>query len=157
MKVETVMYSLVMIQRGDKVLLLNRPERKEYPGYIAPGGKVDFPESPAAGAIREVREETGLHVEKLRYKGLDEYVVPENRFRYIVYNYLAYETSGELIDNPPEGDLVWVPKTEALDLPMQPFFKRKFPLFFEEGTFEIHTSWDGSDKKTAEVTIRTLS
>ncbi|WRP08598.1 8-oxo-dGTP diphosphatase [Rossellomorea aquimaris] len=157
MKVETVMYSLVMIQRGEKVLLLNRPERKEYPGYIAPGGKVDFPESPAAGAIREVREETGLHIEKLRYKGLDEYVVPENRFRYIVYNYLAYETSGELLDNPPEGDLVWVPKADALDLPMQPFFKRKFPLFFEEGTFEIHTSWDGSDKKTAEVIIRILS
>jgi 8-oxo-dGTP diphosphatase len=142
---------------GTKCWLLNRPERKDYPGYIAPGGKVDFPESPAAGATREVREETGLHVEKLRYKGLDEYVVPQNRFRYLVYNYLAYETSGELLDTPPEGDLVWVPKKEALELPMQPFFKRKFPLFFEEGTFEIHTSWNGMDKETAEVTIRQLS
>ncbi|MGM0827344.1 MAG: NUDIX domain-containing protein [Bacillota bacterium] len=157
MKVETVMYSLVMIQRGDKVLLLNRPEKKEYPGYIAPGGKIDFPESPAAGAIREVREETGLQVEKLRYKGLDEYVVPEKGFRYIVYNYLAYETTGELLENPPEGELVWVSKSEALDLPMQHFFKRKFPLFFEAGTFEIHTSWNGIDKETAEVTIRQLS
>ncbi|MCA1062526.1 8-oxo-dGTP diphosphatase (plasmid) [Cytobacillus spongiae] len=151
------MYTLVMVQQGNDVLLLDRPQSKQYPGYIAPGGKIDFPESPLDGAIREVREETGLHVEKIRYKGLDEYVVPEEGFRYMVYNFLAYETSGDLLEHPPEGSLVWVPKTEALKLPMQPFFKRKFPLFFEEGTFEIHTSWNGKDKDSADVTIRILS
>ncbi|WP_064093569.1 NUDIX domain-containing protein [Rossellomorea aquimaris] len=153
MIVQTEMYTLVMIERNDKLLLLNRPEFKKYPGFISPGGKIDFPESPAEGAIREVREETGLQVEKMRYKGLDEYVVPDKAYRYIVYNYLAYETSGQLIESPPEGELVWVKKKDVLDLPMQPFFKRKLPLFFEDGTFEIHTSWDGEDPKSAQVNI----
>ena len=156
MTVQTDMYTLVMIERNGKLLLLNRPEFKKYPGFIAPGGKIDFPESPAEGAIREVKEETGLQVEKMRYKGLDEYVVPSKGYRYIVYNYLAYETSGKLLEYPPEGELIWVEKKDALDLPMQPFFKRKFPLFFENGTFEIHTSWDGKDPESAEVNIISL-
>jgi len=56
----------------------------------------------------------------------------------MVFNYIATAFEGELLANPPEGELHWVSITAALDLPMQPWFKRRFPLFFEEGTFEIH-------------------
>lgn len=49
---------------------------------------------------------------------------------------------GELLQNPPEGELAWVSMNEALELPMQPWFKRRFPLFFEPGTFEISIVWD---------------
>ncbi len=39
------LYTMCMIQDGTKVLLMNRPDKKGFPGYIAPGGKVEFPES----------------------------------------------------------------------------------------------------------------
>lgn len=48
------LYTMCLVQDGDKVLLLNRPSKKGFPGYIGAGGKVDLPESLTEGAIREV-------------------------------------------------------------------------------------------------------
>ena len=151
-KQECGIYTMCIIQDGNKVLLVNRPDSKGFPGYLGPGGKVEFLESFTAGAVREVKEETGLDVkpEDLIYKGVAEYVVPETKYRYMVFNYLARKFSGELLPNPPEGELMWVDLNEALDLPMQPWFKRRFPLFFEEGTFEISVVWDESNRTVIE-------
>ena len=142
------MYTMCIVQDGDKVLLLNRPDKRGFPGFIGPGGKVDFPESLTDGAIREVYEETGLRVGGLIYKGLDEFVNLKTNYRYMVFNYVATTFEGQLLENPPEGDLLWVPIAEALELPMQPWFKERFPLFFEEGNFEIYKVWDEDLQET---------
>lgn len=142
-----------MIQDGDKVLLLDR-QHDHFKGFIPPGGQVDFPESIVEGAIREVREETGLEVENLVYKGLYEYVNPVANDRYMIFNYLTKDFTGELLDNPPEGKLVWAPIEDCLNLPMQQSIRRRFPLFFEEGTFEIQVTWDDANNREGEVRIR---
>ena len=102
-QVDVQLLTMCLVQDGDKVLLLNRPSEKGFPGYIGPGGKVDFPESLTEGAAREVKEETGLHVQNLIYKGLDEYADPTNNVRYMVFNYLATSFEGQLIEDGPEG------------------------------------------------------
>jgi 8-oxo-dGTP diphosphatase len=56
--------------------------------------------------------------------------------------------------DPPEGELVWVSMKEALYLPMQDWFKERFPLFFEEGTFEIQRVWDAKKEQQEVVKIR---
>ncbi|WP_411551906.1 8-oxo-dGTP diphosphatase [Paenibacillus lautus] len=155
-KITYGMYTMCMIRNDDKVLLINRPDQLGFPGYLGPGGKVEFPESLSEGAIREVYEETGLIVKNLEYKGIDEYVVPQTNYRYMVFNYLTDSYEGELLANPPEGELVWVPIQEAMDLPIQPWFKRRFPLYFEEGTFEISIVWDEDGQKPIEEKIRNL-
>lgn len=142
--IEHRLYTMCMVQNEEKVLLIKRPESRGFPGYIAPGGKVDFPESLVEGAIREVAEETGLTVSNLFFKGIDEYVNPQENVRYMVFNYWTNTFQGELLLDPPEGKLVWVPINEALDLPMQSWFKERFPLFFEERVFEIQRVWDAS-------------
>ncbi|WP_282940385.1 8-oxo-dGTP diphosphatase [Paenibacillus sp. RC67] len=153
------MYTMCLVQDGDKVLLINRPDKRGFPGYLGPGGKLDFPESFTEGAAREVGEETGLKVrpEDLIYKGVDEYVVPKTNYRYIVFNYLVKAFEGELLQNPPEGELAWVTVDEALQLPMQPWFRRRFPLFFQEGTFEISVVWDEDAQEALEDKVRILS
>ncbi|MEC0308291.1 8-oxo-dGTP diphosphatase [Paenibacillus lautus] len=151
------MYTMCLIRKDDKVLLMNRPDKLGFPGYLGPGGKVEFPESISEGAVREVFEETGLIVTNLKYKGLDEYVVPKTNYRYMVFNYIADSFEGELLADPPEGELVWVPIREVMHLPMQPWFKRRFPLFFEEGTFEISIVWDEDEQKPIEEKIRSLT
>lgn len=93
--VKVDMFTMCLVQDGDKVLLINRPSERGFPGYIAAGGKVDFPESLTEGAIREVREETGLMVKELIYKGLAEFVDPQQNYRYMVFNYLAKSFEGE--------------------------------------------------------------
>ncbi|MFD0048656.1 8-oxo-dGTP diphosphatase [Actinomycetes bacterium NPDC127524] len=150
------LYTMCIVQNGDNVLLINRPSKLGFPGYIGAGGKVDFPESLTEGAIREVWEETGLKVSDIVYKGLDEYVDPIKNYRYMVFNYLAKSFEGELLTNPPEGELLWVPIKEALTLPMQPWFKRRFPLFFGEGTFEIYELWDEENQITLKESVKLM-
>lgn len=151
--VDTQLLTVCMIQSGDEVLLIKRPSKKGFPGYIAPGGKVDFPESLTEGAIREVREETGLTVKNIIYKGLDEYVSTKENVRYMVFNYIATEFEGECTDNPPEGELHWVRIDDALNLPMQDWFKRRFPLFFKPGTFEIHAVSDPEHNQDEQLMV----
>lgn len=97
-------YTMVMIQDGDRVLLINRPDEKGFPGYIAPGGKVEGLETIAEGAVREVREETGLllKTDDLIFKGMDGFINPKDQYRYVVFNYLATAFEGELLQHPPE-------------------------------------------------------
>jgi len=151
--IEHRLYTMCMVQNGDKVLLIKRPDSRGFPGFIAPGGKVDFPESLVDGACREVEEETGLRVSNLVFKGIDEYVNPQKNVRYMVFNYWANTFEGELLLDPPEGELVWVSINEALDLPLQEWFKERFPLFFEEGTFEIQRVWDDHQNKQVELSL----
>jgi 8-oxo-dGTP diphosphatase len=147
------LWTVCMIQDGENVLLLDR-QHDDFKGFIPPGGKVEFPESIVDSAIREVREETGLEVRNLIFKGLYEYVNPVTKDRYMIFNYLTKDFTGELINDSPEGGPVWVNIKEAYDLPMQKSIRRRFPLFFEEGTFEIQVEWDEERDREGRVTIQ---
>lgn len=142
MAVTIKLHTVVLIKRDDKVLLVNRVADPIIQGYIPPGGKVDFPESLTACAIREVQEETGLTVTNLVYKGLHQFVNQAKAERYMIFNYLAEGAEGDLLESPPEGALEWVPIADVPSLPLNNSFRRRFPLFFEPGTFEMHTEWD---------------
>ena len=41
--IEHQIYTMCTIQRNNEILLIKRPSHRGFPGYIAPGGKVDFP------------------------------------------------------------------------------------------------------------------
>jgi len=42
------------------------------------------------------------------------------------------------------------------EVPMQPWFRRRFPLFFEPGTFEISIVWDEDKQEKISEKINQL-
>lgn len=69
-----VVVALVLIQESGKLLLVRQNYGEQY--WSLPGGVVEVGETITGAAIREVQEETGLHVSITRVVGL--YSLPED-------------------------------------------------------------------------------
>ncbi|MCA0173259.1 NUDIX domain-containing protein [Bacillus sp. RAR_GA_16] len=158
--IHATLLSMVILhnEETDEILLLNRPPEAGFPGYIGPGGKIELSESFAEGAARELLEETGFIVQPtdLIFKGIDEFIIQDEKYRYIVFNYLARSFTGAAHANPPEGELHWVKRSAALKLPMQEWFQERLPKFFEEGTFEVSVEYERQSETPIKETRRTL-
>ncbi|KQW47979.1 hypothetical protein ASC77_16420 [Nocardioides sp. Root1257] len=96
--------------------------------WSLPGGGVELDETPAEGAIREVREETGYDVELTGLLGVETFVMaPEKRFervgdrpqKNVQVVYEATVTGGELTHElgGSTSEARWIPLAEvpALD------------------------------------------
>ncbi|MCA0969289.1 8-oxo-dGTP diphosphatase [Halobacillus litoralis] len=146
-------WTICLIRKQDEILLLDRKE-KEFPGLIPPRGKVEFPESFVQSAIREVKEETGLDVWNVCYKGLYEYVNPAVNDRFIIFHYITSDFEGDLLEESEEGKPQWVKISELEDLPMQSSIRRRIPLLLEEGIFEVQVEWDQQNDREKDIRVR---
>lgn len=79
----------VVIYRG-KILLLYKNFKNRYEGWVLPKGTVEAGETHEETALREVREETGVHAEIVSYVDVSHYrfTVPEGDVNKSVYWYL---------------------------------------------------------------------
>src|SRR3989344_9508194 len=59
-----------IILKNNKILLIKRGNNPSKGMWALPGGYVDFNESVEKACMREVKEETGLNVKKLRLLGI---------------------------------------------------------------------------------------
>jgi len=73
--------------------------------WNAPGGKIRFAETPEKAAVREVREETGLEVTKLKNVGLLNFMEEKGKV-FSVHIFVTEYFAGE-IQNGREGKLQW--------------------------------------------------
>lgn len=61
----------VLIQHGEKFLLLKRHPQKSYgQHWNLPAGKLESGETPLQAALREVREESGIHLKEINVSPL---------------------------------------------------------------------------------------
>src|SRR5690625_6348081 len=83
------LYTMCIVQDEDQVLLVNRPRKLGFPGYLGAGGKVDFPESLTEGVLLEVWGEPGLKVKDLVFKVITDVVILKKNIRYMFFNNIA--------------------------------------------------------------------
>ena len=108
---QVVLTNMCMIRDGSKVLV----EEKvgvDFKGVIFPGGHVEEHEPVVDSVIREIKEETGLAIEKPVLCGIKEWI-NEDGSRYVVFLFKADTFTGELASSS-EGRVFWVEMKDVL-------------------------------------------
>ncbi len=99
---------MILDDKGN-VLVQNRTDLK-WPGIAFPGGHVDAGEPFADAVVREIYEETGLHISNLQLCGIKNWI-RDNGTRYVVFLYKTSTFDGEL-KSSDEGEVFWLPLEE---------------------------------------------
>jgi ADP-ribose pyrophosphatase YjhB (NUDIX family) len=90
----------VIFDQETRILLCHRTDRDM---WNLPGGRVETHEAPWEAVVREVEEETGLHVRVEKLIGV--YTVPKKQD--LVFNFLCQATGGALRHSPESDQLGW--------------------------------------------------
>jgi NAD+ diphosphatase len=105
--------AIVLVRRGNQVLLTRKAE---WPAgrYSLVAGFLDFGESLEECALREIREETGIIAENIRYVGSQNWPFPAQ----IMAGFVADYAGGEIvIDKSELEDVRWFPVDALPTLP----------------------------------------
>jgi len=104
-----------LIIQGGKILLIRRGVEPDKGKWATPGGYIGWNESAEEALMREVQEETGLTVKKIRF--LNVYSSPHRHPKQVITLAYIVEVDGE----PKKGDdadaVAWFP-LNALPTPL---------------------------------------
>ncbi len=134
--------NMCMVYNGSRVLVQNRQGRG-WPGVTFPGGHVEPGESITASVIREVFEETGLHIENPRLCGVKNWS-NEDGSRYMVFFYKTSEFSGEL-KSSEEGEVFWAERESLPGMNLSSGMEETFQAFFNDDISELFYTKSGSE------------
>ena len=129
--------TLCYIERDGAYLLIPRIKKQNdlnKDKWIGVGGKFEDGETPFDCARREIKEETGLTVDKLEYRGIVTFVSDLYGTEYM-HLFTANEFEGEIDYNCDEGKLEWVKKEDISSLPIWEGDKIFFDLLEKERKF----------------------
>lgn len=122
-------FGAIIIARG-KILL---EKRKNEPGrgqWSIPGGLVELGESVEQTAIREVKEETGLEVEKPEHidvvDNIDLAEEGKVRYHFIIIDYLVKLKGGNVEASSDAAELRWVAFEDVGTYDLTPTFRAFF-------------------------------
>jgi len=106
----------VLINDGDRYLLIKRAAEPDAGLWSIPGGLVEVGEKVVEAAIREAEEETGLKVEICERLGVVDKMVKDLsgqlKYHFIIVDFLAKPISGTLKAMDDALEAVWVEKSE---------------------------------------------
>ena len=130
-----ILSTLCYIDKNSQILLLHRTKKSIDPNggkWIGVGGKLEQNESPDECIIREVYEETGLHIQP-QLRGILTFILPkwENELTFL---YTSNNFEGTLKECN-EGQLHWIDKDKVLDLNLWEGDKHFLPKLLETNDF----------------------
>lgn len=104
-----------VVVHDSRVLLVQRSTEPAKGQWSIPGGLIDVGESLAAAVVREVREETGLHVEPIELIEILERIHRDGdrvRYHYVIADYLCRAVAGNLLAASDAAAARWVERAE---------------------------------------------
>lgn len=112
--------TLCYIEKDGAYLMIHRIKKQNDMNkdkWIGIGGKFENGESPFDCARREIKEETGLNISNLNYRGIVTFVSDLYGTEYM-HLFTSSEYEGEVNYDCDEGTLEWVKKEKINNLPI---------------------------------------
>ena len=129
--------TVCFLRRNGKILLLRRAPGRIWAGRLnGPGGKIDAGETPEEAIVREVAEETGLHITDPISHGTLDLIFgdpPSSRLR--VYVFTCESFTGQARGGK-EGSLRWYPEGKLPYDQLWPDMRYWLPLVLDGGVVE---------------------
>ncbi len=138
--------TLCYIEKDNQFLMMHRTKKDNDPNagkWIGLGGKFKEYESPEECVLREVKEETGLELLQIRFRGVITFTNNDHWTEYM-FLFTSNEFSGTLNFNCSEGELAWINKEEITKLNLwegDKYFLEK--LVTDDSFFTMKLSYDG--------------
>ncbi len=153
---EFVVAAAILLDRHGRVLLVGN----DWQGfgnvrYTLPGGVVERGESTLDALVREVKEETGLLITRIRHLAYAVHVEDLRRNDRAVSFVFAAEYDGLLNPRDPDGFIVearFFPVEEVEQLIPIPPLREPLAAYLRErepGRFYSYAGWDGRGAKSA--------
>ncbi len=112
--------TLVYLERDHKYLMMYRGSKPDDPNagkWIGIGGKIEEGETPEECAIRETREETGIMLNSLSFRGIVFFINTKYETEYM-YLYTSSDFESSELTGCDEGELDWIDIDEVGTLPI---------------------------------------
>lgn len=136
--------SMVVLRHQQHFLLLKRARPPYVGSYLPVGGKLEPFEDPRSAAHRELKEETGLEVEKLKYGGCLMESSP------VDYNWQCniYLADIDFITPPPcpEGELEWIAFADVPKVSTPPTDFTIYQYLMQDKPFAFNAVYDAEMK-----------
>ena len=88
--------------KGHSLLLVKRTKAPDAGYWSIPGGAVEFGETFEQAVIREIREETGLHIEIKELLSLTDHISEDRLTHWVTPQYCAHIVGGTLQNLEPD-------------------------------------------------------
>lgn len=153
---QVVICANVFIRKDGKYLVMKRSPNKKYaPNIIHPfGGKLDIDENPFEGAIREVKEETGINIKNIKLETVINELQPDKTKpeNWLIFNFSADYESG-VIKKTEEGEAVMLTKEELKKAKLFPSVKSIIDNILDpnDGTVFTTNKYGGYETKMTEL------
>jgi len=145
--------------RGE-YLMMHRVKKEHdvnHDKWVGVGGKLEENESPDQCLLREVKEETGVTLERFQFRGVVTFLSDGWEGEYM-YLFTADRWSGTIRSDCPEGELEWVPRDRVPELPIWEGDKLFFRLLEEDRpAFLLTLAYQGDKLVRSELDGRPFS
>ena len=130
--------NMCMVYDGAGNILVQNRRNPNWPGITFPGGHVEHGESFSGSVIREVKEETGLDIQRPVLCGVKQFQTKEDA-RYVVLFYKTDRFSGMLCSSE-EGDVFWIKRNELETYSLADDFEKMLEVFESSEISEFYYS-----------------
>ena len=130
--------NMCMVYDGAGNILVQNRRNPNWPGITFPGGHVEHGESFSGSVIREVREATGLDIQRPVLCGVKQFQTKEDA-RYVVLFYKTDRFSG-MLRSSEEGDVFWIKRSELETYSLADDFEKMLEVFESSEISEFYYS-----------------